>query len=301
MMPCYNAARTLPIALASLVAQTYPHWECVIVDDGSTDRPVEIVNAINDPRVRFARFEENRGRGSARQHALDLAQGDYLCMLDADDWYYPWKLERQIEVMKAQPDIAVVSTGMAITNEENDLVGIRILGANSTSVEVLNALKQPGHPPLAFAPAMFRTELAKQYRFDLGFRLAEDKDFLLAVLLHHSFATSAEITYVYSEFDSINIDKIVQSLMNNRLIFRKYQKDYRNAVYRLYISSLVKDFLYRLGFRVGMGKRLIANRSQAPSKAQMIDFLKAKSTVLDSGKTAFVDTPYAHYFSHQIA
>src|SRR5690606_3068665 len=143
---------------------------------------------------------------------------------------------------------------------------VRIIGTKSGRPGVFAPLRQPGHPPLAFAPAMFRTELAKQHRFDPSFRLAEDKDFLLAILLLHSFATSAEITYVYSEFGSLTIDKIVQSLKNNRLMFRKYRMEYSAAVYRLYLSSLAKDILYRVGFRVGMGKRLITRRSQAPSE-----------------------------------
>ncbi len=86
MMPCYNSAGTLPLALASLVAQTYENWECILVDDGSTDRPIDIVEQASDKRISFFRLDRNMGRGVAQQAALDYATGDYLCMLDADDW-----------------------------------------------------------------------------------------------------------------------------------------------------------------------------------------------------------------------
>ncbi len=114
IMPCYNATSTLPMALASLLAQTYENWECVLVDDGSTDAPVAILERIDDPRIRYIRLPYNQGRGVARQIALDNVRGDLITMLDADDWIYPNKLEMQYLQMVANPHLALISTGMAI-------------------------------------------------------------------------------------------------------------------------------------------------------------------------------------------
>ena len=83
MMPCFNAAETLPMALASLLAQTHARWEAVIVDDGSTDATWDVLRAVDDPRLRVERFPENRGRGAARQRCLEMARGDFLSMLDS--------------------------------------------------------------------------------------------------------------------------------------------------------------------------------------------------------------------------
>lgn len=103
MIPCFNSAASLPWALASLVSQTYTNWKCLVVDDGSDDEPEIVVSAFNDPRIMFHRFDSNRGRGHARQFALEHLEGDFLGFLDADDWYYPTKLEKQIQIFAKDP------------------------------------------------------------------------------------------------------------------------------------------------------------------------------------------------------
>ena len=98
-MPVHNSADSLPMALSSVVAQTFENWECIVVDDGSTDGSGEIAGMVRDRRIRVLRLDKNRGRGFARQIALEAAFGDLLCMLDADDWLYPEKLHMQVSGM----------------------------------------------------------------------------------------------------------------------------------------------------------------------------------------------------------
>ena len=101
MMPCYNAERTLPMALASLHAQSYQTWEAGAVDARSTDGTWAIRGVRRPPRRR-ERFTQNRGRGAARQR-LEMARGELLSFLDADDWLFPVKLERQVALMTKHP------------------------------------------------------------------------------------------------------------------------------------------------------------------------------------------------------
>lgn len=102
-MPCYNQASFLPQAIASLQAQTLPDWECLIVDDGSTDDTPVVARQMmtQDPRVRLLQ-KENGGSASARDLGLEHAQGKYIQFLDADDALSPDKLQRQVEVMEQQ-------------------------------------------------------------------------------------------------------------------------------------------------------------------------------------------------------
>ena len=95
MMPCFNAEQTLPMALASLRAQSHESWEAVVVDDGSSDGTWDALNDFGEPRLRLERFDTNRGRGAARQRCLEMARGDFLSFLDADDWLFPNKLAPQ--------------------------------------------------------------------------------------------------------------------------------------------------------------------------------------------------------------
>jgi glycosyltransferase involved in cell wall biosynthesis len=97
-VPAYNAAQFLPAALDSLLAQTHPAWEAIIVDDGSSDETPQIAAsyAKRDSRFRLI-TQPNAGVGAARNRGIQEARGEFIAPLDADDIWQPTKLERQIE------------------------------------------------------------------------------------------------------------------------------------------------------------------------------------------------------------
>ncbi|HWV57809.1 MAG TPA: glycosyltransferase family 2 protein, partial [Longimicrobiales bacterium] len=125
LVPCHDHAAVLPWALASLVAQTHQEWECLVIDDGSADRPRDVVDRFEDPRIRYMRLDRNRGPAAARQLALEHARGDFIAMLDADDWAYPTRFETQLAAFAADPDLAAVGSGMAVVDADNRLLGVR--------------------------------------------------------------------------------------------------------------------------------------------------------------------------------
>lgn len=101
--PARNAAAYLEETIASVTAQTYENWEWLIADDGSTDRTVEIVEAAagRDPRIRLLRVEGEGGLAArARNTALAQARGELIAFLDADDLWYPEKLETQVHYLE---------------------------------------------------------------------------------------------------------------------------------------------------------------------------------------------------------
>ena len=103
IVPCYNQARYLPRAIASLQAQTLEDWECIIVDDGSTDNTSEVAAnmALRDTRIRLIQ-KINGGSASARDAGIQAAQGGFIQFYDADDMLFPEKLERQTAIMEQE-------------------------------------------------------------------------------------------------------------------------------------------------------------------------------------------------------
>jgi glycosyltransferase involved in cell wall biosynthesis len=99
--PVYNAARWLPETLASVRAQTLADWEQILVDDGSSDDSVAIVEAAAavDARFRLLHAPRNEGPSKARNLALEAARGRFIAFLDADDLWLPEKLARSVEMM----------------------------------------------------------------------------------------------------------------------------------------------------------------------------------------------------------
>ena len=106
LIPCYNAERWIEQAIDSALAQIYPCKEVIVVDDGSTDRSVEIIRRY-DGRIRWA-TGPNLGGNAARNRLLDLARGRWLQYLDADDYLLPQKVASQMACVAQSPDCDVV-------------------------------------------------------------------------------------------------------------------------------------------------------------------------------------------------
>ena len=98
IMPAYNAEKYIGEAIASVRAQTYENWELLILDDGSADRTAEIAQAYaqRDARIRVLRNPQNMGVARTRNRGFDLAQGEWIALLDSDDRWRAQKLEKQL-------------------------------------------------------------------------------------------------------------------------------------------------------------------------------------------------------------
>ena len=109
-MPTYNCAQFLPDAVESVLNQTYPEWECIIVDDGSTDNTKEIVQNyyLNRNRVKYLSLPRNRGPSAARNVGIKESRGEYLVFLDADDYISPTKIEKEVNVLENHPEVGWV-------------------------------------------------------------------------------------------------------------------------------------------------------------------------------------------------
>lgn len=109
IIPCFNQARFLPDCIASLQAQTYPHWEAIIVNDGSPDDTHEVALKLREgePRIRYVE-QENRGLSGARNSGMAESRGAYLQFLDSDDTLEPDKLRYQVEFLQHRPEIGIV-------------------------------------------------------------------------------------------------------------------------------------------------------------------------------------------------
>jgi glycosyltransferase involved in cell wall biosynthesis len=279
MVPCYNAAPTLRWALASLLAQTHENWECLFVDDGSTDESSEVARSINDPRIRYFRFDCNRGRGAARQYALEKARGAYLCMLDADDWIYPDKLARQIELLKQEPRVVAVSSSMAITRG-NQLIGVRRrISRRTRSGWAVIPIKRPGPPPLNWAPSMIRMEIAKAGHFDPKFRSAEDFDFMVRAFLGREVGIESGITYAYSEFYSVTPKKILDGFRYSRRTYRTLNETFPLIARARAVESQWKAACYKLAIALHSEQLFVAARSSRPSEQDLHEFAVAAEAV----------------------
>lgn len=108
IIPCYNQANYLPYSLASILEQTYANWECIIVNDGATDNTEQVANEWCAKDSRFVYIEkQNGGLSSARNAGINVAKGDYIQFLDADDILVRTKLSDSLDLIQEKEAIVV--------------------------------------------------------------------------------------------------------------------------------------------------------------------------------------------------
>ena len=132
--PTYNGENFIAETIKSVQAQTYEHWEMLIVDDLSTDNTVEIVKAFaaQDARIKFFILPEKGGASLARNKAIREAKGDYIAFLDADDLWKPEKLEKQLAFMK-EAQVAFCYHHYSLIDEAGQALHIRRIAPEKLS------------------------------------------------------------------------------------------------------------------------------------------------------------------------
>lgn len=201
LMPVYNGLPLIKASIESLKKQTFTEWECIIVDDGSTDGTSDFLDELEDSRFIVRHLRTNMGRPFARQRTIELCRGEYISFLDAGDLYSPDKLDTQLRYLRDNPEVALVSCSMCSFGTKTD--ALRIRGVLSPEIVVFDGTRYPN-----FASSMIRSSRAKQYAFNPSIKLGEDKDYLGRFLFDQKFLEIPETLYYYSEFDSVTKKKI---------------------------------------------------------------------------------------------
>jgi glycosyltransferase involved in cell wall biosynthesis len=132
IIPSYNCDRYLKRAIDSASAQTYKDYEILVVDDGSTDDTKDV--AMQYGRKVTYLYQQNRGVSAARNHAISKASGELLAYLDADDMWYPEKLERQVAFLDAHQECGMVHSEMSVINEQDEVLHVRFYEETKRSV-----------------------------------------------------------------------------------------------------------------------------------------------------------------------
>jgi len=170
-MPALNAEMYISEAIRSVLSQSVRDIELVVVDDGSTDRSAEVVKAIDDPRIRLIREEQNRGVSSALDRGIQEAGSDTIAVIGADDVYGPTKLEEQLQVYR---DKTVVYTGWFRIGEDSRRE-YSFLRMHEGSFATYLARGRHG---ILLASMMFsKAEAQRVGCYDRSLRIREDTDF----------------------------------------------------------------------------------------------------------------------------
>jgi glycosyltransferase involved in cell wall biosynthesis len=256
--PTYQSAQTLPRALHSLLLQTYEDWEWIVINDGSTDETTAFFSDLGDSRIRPLTLEHNRGRGYVRNLALQHARGEFICSLDADDWFYPWKLEEQIRAFDSTPSLSAVTIGMAVTDEQGQLIGVQGRESRPFS-KTIPGPRAMGFP---FGPTMIKADLARQVGYDGSLRRGGDLDFFLRLMCGNDrkLGCLSRLGYVYCGHTSHTIAELLEGHRWSRKVYRRHLASFPLDCSYLTLSSYLKSIGYRASELLGVSDWLSLRR-----------------------------------------
>lgn len=183
-MPAYNAAAHIREAVDSMLAQSFEDFELLVVDDGSTDNTLALVQAVEDRRVRVERLPANMGRATARNMALGRARGRYLAWMDADDLSMPHRLEVQHAFLEAHPQIHICGAGVQYFGHSTALELFAEQPEAARAAALFGA-------PIANGCALLRLDAVRAFglRYDAALARAEDLAFWADALLKADMLT----------------------------------------------------------------------------------------------------------------
>lgn len=191
VMPVYNVERYVADAIESVLAQSFEDFELLIIDDGGTDRSVEICRRFDDPRIRLI-SQQNRGLAGARNTGIRYARADIIAFLDSDDLWHPTKLARHIEHLRQQPGVGVSFAGARLIDDDGRDIGIdqspKLTNIQSRDIYLRNPVSNGSTPVIRRAaldevarPSPFHP--GEQVWFDERLRQSEDIDCWLRIAL----------------------------------------------------------------------------------------------------------------------
>ncbi|ABG53724.1 glycosyl transferase, family 2 [Trichodesmium erythraeum IMS101] len=185
IIPVYNCELYIAQAIESVLNQTYTDYEIIVINDGSTDNTHQVLQPYMK-KIRYF-YQENKGLSATRNQGIKMAKGELIALLDADDLFLCYKLQEQVAIFDAQPNIGLVQSGWRVVNEKGEKIEDIEPWYKSPKLDLVSWLKWKATNPSAM---MFRKEwLEKVNGFNENLRRLEDFDIVIRLALASCQAT----------------------------------------------------------------------------------------------------------------
>jgi glycosyltransferase involved in cell wall biosynthesis len=259
-LPFFNAETDLQDAIRSVFAQTHQDWELILVDDGSTDRSLDIARSVRDPRVRVVSDGRNLKLAARLNQIADLAQTDIIARMDADDLMPPHRIERQRVALETMPHIDLVSSGVVSIDPQGHPFGARWHFAPTVTREHL--LRKTG-AGIVHAAVMGRRAWFLRNRYDPLVSIAQDYDLWMRSSARGDLSIHIlqEPLYYVREMGSVTPAKMFSAYRMERRTLWSHRRNLWET--RFILKSLAKTAVLRLIIAAGRLDWLVRRRSQS--------------------------------------
>lgn len=258
-MPVWNSEKTLPLTIRSLILQSYPNWELLLLDDGSTDATVAMARSFADSRIRIFSDASRLGLAARLNQAIDLCQGQYFARLDADDIAYPDRLAVQVAFLQANQNVDLVGSAGMVFGNNGEAIGVLPVDESHAAI-----CSNPwsgfylGHPTW-----MGKMEWFRQYRYDSAAIKAQDYDLLLRTFKNSQFAGLPEILMGYRQ-DRISMRKSVVTRYHvSKAMIRSRANGSLIELVRGVSGQVVKGIVDVIALSTGLDRIILSHRANA--------------------------------------
>lgn len=277
-LPFHNEERYLAAAIASVLRQSERDFELILVDDGSTDRSLEIARSFDDPRIVLVSDGRRRHLAARLNEITRRARGELVARMDGDDIAHPERFAREQAVLSSSDEISVVGTWVGLIDENDRMFGVAEAPLPATPATAL----ERGILPHATIIARRSWMLANPY--EESFSRVEDRELWSRTVSTTRFAVVPEPLYlvrVHPRSDDFLADYL-ESQRQNRILFRLYGPEtygWSRTSRALAISHL-KGLVMRAAAATGADTRLVRRRGRPPTSHER----KIVQTALDAAR-----------------
>ena len=267
-IPIYNAGVYLDLAICSVLNQTFQNFELLLINDGSTDNSVDIMQKYASyPNVHLVNDGVNKGLVYRLNESIHLAKGKYYARMDADDIMHPDRLQRQVDYMEQHVNVDVLGTGCYIIDLNNKITGERSVSNNSWSVKLLAKGSRFVHPSV-----MGKTSWFVINQYDESWTRAEDYYLWVSTVSKSVFHNLDESLLFYREVGIPTFSKYYKSQITMFKIWGVRNELNLSFFYALTLlfNRLLRIFLYGLFGMIGKINILVERRSKKLNESQII-------------------------------
>jgi len=197
LMPVFNAEDFLTESINSILNQTYDYFELLIINDGSTDRSLEIIEEFKDDRIKVVSLEKNSGIIYVLNLGLEIARGDYLARMDADDISLPERLEKQVDFLENNPNIGCLGTNFQWLDNYNQESWIKYFDSTNINIALLFECT------ICHPTVMLRMEIIRCHKltYPTKYPHAEDYAFWMNMSQKVKLANLKEVLLIYRKHE----------------------------------------------------------------------------------------------------